>query len=262
MDVYSKETFELIQSERDTARKRHILTAIEMELKRIIPTTTIPGHHCTYPRLDKIQDRETLDRIEYLLHTRSYLLNQMFLCNQAEKERFKQINELLLGLTRQMYAHTANLYRAMHQSLKDETFDDDCEIEGRLLFSHNGSESVLVLEEDMFYSSDFNRIIKLIDTLLDKKGLAEIESCSISNGIDNIPDVTDKALGLTDELDDETSGAEGCLSRSELEDICICHAVHDICTHKPYSIPDLLRMNDFWVEAEVTFQHFASQTNE
>ena len=26
MDVYSKETFELIQSERDTARKRHILT--------------------------------------------------------------------------------------------------------------------------------------------------------------------------------------------------------------------------------------------
>ena len=42
MDVYSKETFELIQSERDTARKRHILTAIEMELKRIIPTTTIP----------------------------------------------------------------------------------------------------------------------------------------------------------------------------------------------------------------------------
>ena len=146
MDVYSKETFELIQSERDTARKRHILTAIEMELKRIIPTTTIPGHHCTYPRLDKIQDRETLDRIEYLLHTRSYLLNQMFLCNQAEKERFKQINELLLGLTRQMYAHTANLYRAMHQSLKDETFDDDCEIEGRLLFSHNGSESVLVLD--------------------------------------------------------------------------------------------------------------------
>lgn len=180
----------------------------------------------------------------------------------GQKERFKQINELLLGLTRQMYAHTANLYRAMHQSLKDETFDDDCEIEGRLLFSHNGSESVLVLEEDMFYSSDFNRIIKLIDTLLDKKGLAEIESCSISNGIDNIPDVTDKALGLTDELDDETSWAEGCLSRSELEDICICHAVHDICTHKPYSIPDLLRMNDFWVEAEVTFQHFASQTNE
>ena len=62
MDVYSKETFELIQSERDTARKRHILTAIEMELKRIIPTTTIPGHHCTYPRLDKIQDRETFGK--------------------------------------------------------------------------------------------------------------------------------------------------------------------------------------------------------
>lgn len=262
MDVYSKENFELMQSERDTAQKRHILTAIEMELKRIIPTTTILGRHYTYPRLDKIQDRETLDRIEDLLHTRSYLLNQMFLCNQAEKERFKQINEQLLGLTRQMYARTANLYRAMHKSLKDETFDDDCEIEGRLLYSHNGSESVLALEEDIFYSSDFNRMIELIDALLDKKGLAEIESCSISDGINNISDVTDKELGLTDELDDETSWAEGCLSRSELDDIRICHAIHNICTHKPYSIPDLLRMNDFWVEAEATFQHFASQTNE
>ena len=124
MDVYSKETFELIQSERDTARKRHILTAIEMELKRIIPTTTIPGHHCTYPRLDKIQDRETLDRIEYLLHTRSYLLNQNVPMQPGQKNESisNKSNELLLGLTRQMYAHTANLYRAMHQSLKRRNF--------------------------------------------------------------------------------------------------------------------------------------------
>lgn len=264
MDEYLKKNFEHMQSEteRNAAQKRHILAAIEMELKRIIPTTTILNRHYTYPRLDKIQDRDTMDRIEDLLQARNYLLNQMFLCNQAEKERFKQINEQLLGLTRQMYARTANLYRAIHKSLKDGTFDDDCEIEGRLLFSHSGSESVLTLEEDKFYSSDFNRMIELIATLLNKKGLAKIESCSISNGINNMPDATDKELGLTDEFDDETSWAEGYLRRSELDDICICHAIHDICIHKPYSIPDLLRMNNFRVEAEVTFQHFASQTSE
>ena len=101
---------------------------------------------------------------------------------------------------------------------------------------------------------DFNRIIKLIDTLLSiKRACREIEKLFHFKWHRQYTDVTDKALGLTDELDDETSWAEGCLSRSELEDICICHAVHDICTHKPYSIPDLLRMNDFWVEAEVTF---------
>ena len=45
----------------------------------------------------------------------------------------------------------------------------------------------------------------------------------------------------------------------ELEHIVVCHAVHDICTHKPYSIPDLLRLNDFWVEAHLVCQHIIDQ---
>jgi hypothetical protein len=28
---------------------------------------------------------------------------------------------------------------------------------------------------------------------------------------------------------------------------------------KPYSIPDILRMNDFWLEVKVKHQHFAIQ---
>jgi hypothetical protein len=29
--------------------------------------------------------------------------------------------------------------------------------------------------------------------------------------------------------------------------------------HKPYSIPDILRMNDFYIEVAVKHQHFANQ---
>ena len=40
--------------------------------------------------------------------------------------------------------------------------------------------------------------------------------------------------------------------RPELDSVCVCHAVHDICTHKDYSIPDLLRMDDFFVDVCLT----------
>ena len=58
-----------------------------------------------------------------------------------------------------------------------------------------------------------------------------------------------KSWGFKDCLNDGMTWAEGCLCRPEMNHICICHAVHDLCTHKEYSIPDLLRMNDFGVKS-------------
>lgn len=45
----------------------------------------------------------------------------------------------------------------------------------------------------------------------------------------------------------------------KLRHLCICQAFHDLRTHKPYSIPDVLRMNDFWVEVMVKHQHIEEQ---
>jgi hypothetical protein len=67
------------------------------------------------------------------------------------------------------------------------------------------------------------------------------------------------AVGRVDFGDDGVTWAEGHLRRPELEHVVVCHAVHDICTHKPYSIPDLLRLNDFWVEAHLVCQHIIDQ---
>ena len=58
----------------------------------------------------------------------------------------------------------------------------------------------------------------------------------------------------------ETCFAVGSRSGNQkAHDVVVCHAVHDICTHKPYSIPDLLRLNDFWVEAHLVCQHIIDQ---
>ena len=90
-------------------------------------------------------------------------------------------------------------------------------------------------------------------------GLPEIEECSCNYSPQSTSDMTDEQLHCVDVWDDGVTWAEGYLRCPELEHIVVCHAVHDICTHKPYSIPDLLRLNDFWVEAHLVCQHIIDQ---
>ena len=45
----------------------------------------------------------------------------------------------------------------------------------------------------------------------------------------------------------------------EIDDIVICHAVHQLTDHQLYSIPDLLRLNDFWAEVNLTIQSITDQ---
>ena len=39
--------------------------------------------------------------------------------------------------------------------------------------------------------------------------------------------------------------AEGHLRIPQLDHLCVCYAVHALCTHMHYSIPDLLRMTTY-----------------
>lgn len=45
----------------------------------------------------------------------------------------------------------------------------------------------------------------------------------------------------------------------EFDDIIICHAMHNLSGHMLYSIPDILRLNDFWAEVHLTFQSITTQ---
>ena len=39
--------------------------------------------------------------------------------------------------------------------------------------------------------------------------------------------------------------AEGPLRIPQFDHLCVCYAVHALCTHMRYSIPDLLRMTTY-----------------
>lgn len=61
-----------------------------------------------------------------------------------------------------------------------------------------------------------------------------------------------------DRLDDGTTWAEGCLDLPQFKDIVVCYAVHDLCTHKNYSVPDLLRLNTYNISHHIVTDHTRS----
>lgn len=124
-------------------------------------------------------------------------------------------------------------------------FDDDYEIEGSLRFSFNGEESVLKLDDDSHYSSDFTQMMELLNVLIHRKtDLHPLECIDLHSP----------------SLDDGQSWDEYPFrGRKEFDDITICYAIHNFTSHLGYSIPDLIRMNDFWAEVHLTIQSITTQ---
>lgn len=60
------------------------------------------------------------------------------------------------------------------------------------------------------------------------------------------------------ELDDGQSWAEGSMHNSASDHFCICYAAHAISTHAPYSIADMLRMDEFWVQTDIKWDYIDS----
>ena len=105
----------------------------------------------------------------------------MFQATPQEIKRFESVNKLLNSLTKKMYRRMANLYRALIDSPKDKSFDDDYVVRGTLKYVYGEEEySILILPEDSFYGSDFAYMIELIYLLNEDfcLGIPEIEECS------------------------------------------------------------------------------------
>lgn len=236
---------------------REQLLSVEEKIKLLVGKEPINFY------LRDINEDATL-KLEELADERCSILNQMFKATPQEVRRFEKVNALLYELTLKMYKRTARLYRSLLADEKDASFDDDYNIEGTLNYVYNSRKSALQLEDGEYYGSDFNYMLELTNLLTKKSHniVEDIISASILYNPKHTLEVTDEELECVDTLDDGRTWAEGCLNIPEFEHICICYAVHDICTHKPYSIPDLLRMNDFWVEVNLTCQHIVDQVGD
>ena len=198
--------------------------------------------------------------LDDLLDLRCWALNSMFEvhCSDEEVRRFIAINDKLYTMTENMYER-ARMVNELIKTMSLHKKDDDVEVEAKLKFWEDGAPSVLEIEDDDFYGSDFTRMIVLrsiIDS--DYRSYDEIERVAIYPKLVNgklIPDNTE----IRNDMDDGTTWAEAWLRHPKLNHLIVCHAIHDICTHKNYSIPDLLRMNTFEVSVDIKIQQIEDQ---
>lgn len=216
---------------------REQIKEIESRIVSITGDSLDPWNHW-------VEDRINIETVEDLLLDRCNLLNSMFVPSPENMRQFKQVNDHLYTMTQKLHSRIA-VINAQSDTIADEhEFDDDEVVEGWLRVVFDDENSVLRLADDDYYASNFPLMIKVLISLYDEKGLSEVEYAA--NDI----------VGL----DDGTSWIDTPFwNWQEFNDIIICHAVHDLTNHKAFSVPDLLRLNDFWCEAQIRFQSITQQ---
>ena len=172
--------------------------------------------------------------------------------------RLEQVNRLLSDLTQKMYSRSTALYRQVLATTYDRQFDDDVEVKGTMQFAYNGRGSVLEMGNDCVYGSDFHRMICIIDQI--SIGMQPIiAQCRIKVNLTNHPEKADTELKFEDECNDGISWQDSPFDNPVFAHIRICPALHRVCSHGLYSIPDLLRMNNFCCDVTVVHQHVVEQ---
>lgn len=169
----------------------------------------------------------------------------MFLATPEEIKRFESLNDKLLKMADEMRKRSTMLWETMVGMKMMTEFDDEYEVEGILrIQGWDDEDEVLKLPEDEYYGSDFQYMSevlhKIIPVCMNQAFCHHvIEPQQLMTGD------TSPGTAFTGTMEDGMSWAEGSLCHTALSHICICHPIHDICTHHPFSLPDLLRINDF-----------------
>jgi len=178
--------------------------------------------------------KEIAEQVKELLSERHFILGKMFRLHVTEQEvaRFRDVNYHLLELTRKMFCE----HKKLLDSLKGNPVLsvicwDDVVVESRL--DVNEDAEVLHYDDDNDYGSNFSQMIDAIAWTED----LEIRSSCTTLGEEPEPDL----------LDNSTTWAEGCLDVPQFDGINVCYAIHELCTHKNYSVPDLLRIRSYSV---------------
>lgn len=182
--------------------------------------------------------KELEEKVKELLSERHFIMGKMFRLHVTEQEvvRFREVNDHLLELTRKMFSDHAKLLDALNNNpMVSVIGGENVVVESKLDVDEDAE--VLRYDDDDDYGSDFS---EMIDAIAWTEAV-EIHSCFTVLGEKPEPN----------HLDDGCSWAEGCLDVPQFKGIGVCYAVHDLCTHKNYSVPDLLRIRSYSVQNTV-----------
>ena len=186
--------------------------------------------------------KDLCEQVKELLRDRYTIMNKMFRLHvsKQEVERFRIVNDHLQELTQEIFQEHRNTSKFLadhlfegvtHRSVVQVVSEMDVDNSGVLLHFADNDD----------YGSNFSKMADIIAWADD----LEIHFCSSELGEDPDPD----------HLDSGRTWAEGCLDLPQFTDIVVCQAIHDLSTHKSYSIPDILRIANYTIRHTVTTKH-------
>lgn len=228
---------------------------------RIMEITTDPIDKKSETQfLDWCNDRAEVRCVHLLMGERKKILDTLFKvhCTDAEIDRLKKINNMLLDRTNRMFKSTADIYRS-YLAISNGCKRDVYKICRNIVPIFSQPCSILRLEDDYYYGSDFVRMAVILQETEDY--MLDMSLVNPNSGGNEMSSMTDEELGCKNKFDDGISWAKGPLQDPKLKHLNICYALHALCTHMNYSLPDILRINDFKIEITLTVQQFFDQTN-
>ena len=167
-----------------------------------------------------------------LIEERKNVLDALFQATPDEVMRMDKLNDQLKAITRQMHERVAIVNEDAAKIFVDSNF----EVEGRLNYNPNAAGAILQMENDDYFGSDFAKIHQVIDRLFDQ-GYLPIKCADFVRASDLVNDFDDGKW--------ETAYEDWQPQAEKFKYINICFAIHSLNAYHPYSIPDILRMNNF-----------------
>lgn len=183
---------------------------------------------------------EELEHLSFLLEIRSFVLDELALHpTKEEVARLELLNDKLLRMTQDMNARVRQLQLwAEKIPLMEAWKRPYVHVEGTLEFCHDTELPALTFPNDDYYGSDFNYTLQLIGEVT--------EVWKYPNEF---------TMSTYKPLDDGQTWADGYLMGEAYQHLCICYALHALCCHLPYSIPDVLRMDNITLKAQVRYEN-------
>ena len=173
-----------------------------------------------------------------LLNDRKGFLDAMFVVAPEEFARMNEVNERLRELTHELHHQVADAREKAKRAFLGKEFT----VEATLKFVSTSDGAMIVRPNDDYYGSDFAKIVRVVD-MLNGQGFIHPDYVDFDDSTS-----LDKELGTLDDIttyEDWQPGAEA------FKDLNICLALHSFNAYHPYSIPDILRMNNFDITVTV-----------
>lgn len=246
----------LPQSLRGKGDIRQYVRGLSHEAKRLVVLDTESEMKAIAGRsgfLFRIFGEEELSRLEDLINVRSFVLDEMLTQPTAEElKRLEYQNGRLLRLTHEVYEQVDNMAKMFNEATEIAGQErEDYFMEGSLKFEHYGDDpdvapSVIRMENDKFYGSDFDYTLELIAWVTELGSYPE--------------HFVEYPAGMHP-FDDGETWADGYLMKDAYKHLCVCYALHSVCSHQPFSIPDVLRMDSFLVSASLNYHQYSPITD-